>query len=334
MKKLGLVFAGGGGKGAYEIGVWKALKEFGVDQNIAVVSGTSVGGLNAALLMAGSYEIAAEIWLSIRPDQILKKTPATFIKAILINTFLSITPAFLNALIPTLLSDGIFSREGLLEIIDSRLDLDAVSNSGVTGYVACCPVDKFLSDVKYIKLNQMAPELIRKYLLATSAIPGIFPIEKIDDSYYVDGGTRGFVYGKCCREGFDNIPILPLLSEDCDYAIVVHLSAASIIRKESFPNLQILEIFPSQNLGGICDGILDFSAAGARKRLNLGYADAVKILQPFYETVLIQSKVNQSNRRLCYELDQVNREIDSILAEGGKIRNCSRRDLKCKAEGE
>jgi NTE family protein len=41
--KLGLVLAGGGGKGGYEIGVWKYLKEIGLDKKIAVISGTSVG---------------------------------------------------------------------------------------------------------------------------------------------------------------------------------------------------------------------------------------------------------------------------------------------------
>lgn len=50
MKKLGLVLSGGGGKGSYEIGVWRYLKEIGLDKKISVISGTSVGGLNAALI--------------------------------------------------------------------------------------------------------------------------------------------------------------------------------------------------------------------------------------------------------------------------------------------
>lgn len=46
---VGLVLSGGGGKGAYEIGVWKALDEYGVTPNIGAISGTSVGALNSAL---------------------------------------------------------------------------------------------------------------------------------------------------------------------------------------------------------------------------------------------------------------------------------------------
>lgn len=48
----GLVFCGGGGRGAYQIGVWQALRERGLDKYTAAVSGASVGALNAALLPA------------------------------------------------------------------------------------------------------------------------------------------------------------------------------------------------------------------------------------------------------------------------------------------
>lgn len=44
--KLGVVLSGGGSKGAYEIGVWKALRKLNVKYDI--VTGTSVGALNAA----------------------------------------------------------------------------------------------------------------------------------------------------------------------------------------------------------------------------------------------------------------------------------------------
>ena len=51
-QETGLVLAGGGGKGAYEVGVWKALNEYGFAKKITTISGTSVGGLNSALLPA------------------------------------------------------------------------------------------------------------------------------------------------------------------------------------------------------------------------------------------------------------------------------------------
>lgn len=50
-KEYGLVLEGGGAKGAYQIGAWKALKEAGV--KIKGIAGTSVGALNGALICMG-----------------------------------------------------------------------------------------------------------------------------------------------------------------------------------------------------------------------------------------------------------------------------------------
>ena len=46
---LGLVLSGGGAKGAYEVGVWQAMEEMGLAGDVAAISGTSVGAINAAL---------------------------------------------------------------------------------------------------------------------------------------------------------------------------------------------------------------------------------------------------------------------------------------------
>ena len=64
MNNIALVLSGGGGKGAYQIGVWKALKESGLDKEIVSVSGTSVGALNAALFIHNNLNVAEEIYLN------------------------------------------------------------------------------------------------------------------------------------------------------------------------------------------------------------------------------------------------------------------------------
>lgn len=70
-RSIGLVLAGGGGKGAYEVGVWRALDEYGITPNIGGVAGTSVGSLNAAMFAQGSCEDAARIWSTISPGAVL-----------------------------------------------------------------------------------------------------------------------------------------------------------------------------------------------------------------------------------------------------------------------
>ena len=59
-KEYGIVLEGGGARGAYQIGVWKALREAGV--KIRGVAGTSVGALNGALICMDDLEKAEEIW--------------------------------------------------------------------------------------------------------------------------------------------------------------------------------------------------------------------------------------------------------------------------------
>ena len=59
-KEYGIVLDGGGARGAYQIGAWKALKEAGV--KIAAVAGTSVGALNGALICMDDLEKAEKIW--------------------------------------------------------------------------------------------------------------------------------------------------------------------------------------------------------------------------------------------------------------------------------
>ena len=58
--KRAVVFSGGGAKGGYQIGAWQALRELNFSPNI--VTGTSVGAFNGALMASDKYEEALNIW--------------------------------------------------------------------------------------------------------------------------------------------------------------------------------------------------------------------------------------------------------------------------------
>ena len=68
-KIYAIALEGGGAKGAYQIGVWKALDEAGIKFN--AVSGTSVGALNGALMCMGDLEKAIALWCDIRLSDII-----------------------------------------------------------------------------------------------------------------------------------------------------------------------------------------------------------------------------------------------------------------------
>ena len=60
-ENFGLVLSGGGAKGAYEVGVWKALDDYGITDEIKVISGSSVGALNAALFTCTDSKTAEKL---------------------------------------------------------------------------------------------------------------------------------------------------------------------------------------------------------------------------------------------------------------------------------
>jgi NTE family protein len=74
----GLVLEGGGARGAYQIGVVKALFEHGLDFDGYV--GTSIGSINAAMLAQGDFDKALELWKSISMEQIFYEDELPILK--------------------------------------------------------------------------------------------------------------------------------------------------------------------------------------------------------------------------------------------------------------
>ena len=68
-KEYGIVLEGGGAKGAYQIGAWRALREAGI--RIKGAAGTSVGALNGALICMDDFEKAERIWENISYSRVM-----------------------------------------------------------------------------------------------------------------------------------------------------------------------------------------------------------------------------------------------------------------------
>mgnify|MGYP002802456739 FL=1 len=68
-REYGIVLEGGGAKGAYQIGAWRALREAGV--KIRGVAGASVGALNGALMCMGDLELAESVWRDLTYSQVM-----------------------------------------------------------------------------------------------------------------------------------------------------------------------------------------------------------------------------------------------------------------------
>ena len=77
---LGLALEGGGAKGAYEIGAYRALTELGY--HFDVICGVSIGAINAALLAQGDCEKAAEFWETTANDDLFSEEDKGFLEII------------------------------------------------------------------------------------------------------------------------------------------------------------------------------------------------------------------------------------------------------------
>ena len=264
--KIGLVFEGGGGKGSYQIGAWKAIRDMGIEPYITCVSGTSVGALNAALFYKGNYYLAEEVWNGISEEDILLEKE--------IDDFNN--------------GNCLFSQKKLSELIEKAISGSLKSYTCKKCFVTCRYRDK--SECKYFEWSSFYDlELKKRVLLASSAIPVIYESIEIDGEWFIDGGANG-----------DNIPVLPLERENLDYIIVIHLSYEQAITNTYSGN--VIEVFPSINLGGLIDGTLDFDNQSIKKRMLLGYDDTKSKLIRLAD--------------LCYKLRKI---------ENNKLKNKSKK---------
>lgn len=245
--KWGLVLAGGGGKGAYQIGVFRALREKLIDNYITAVSGSSVGALNAVLYALSSQKIAEYVWGEVTPDK-----------------FLKVDPSMID------LKEGLVSREGLMDIIDQYVNLEQVSNSDLDIYITTTIYDSLglgKGVAKYHRLNYKEPDTIKKLLLASSAMPVIYSPIEIDGFLHRDGGVA------------DNLPIEPLYDEGIRNFIVVGLSENTQLDYDKYSDAEFVFIKPGESIGDFFSGTLDFSKNGVKLRMELGYLDAIRILE-------------------------------------------------------
>lgn len=292
-KKWGLVLAGGGGKGAYQIGVLKALKEFGLMDQIVAVSGSSVGALNAILFTQKDTEKMEAVWKKITPEQIVDISEAGGDLLEVLQQKMGILGDFLESVslkeyLSKAKEEGICERDGLLKILESEVDLQKVTHSPEKIYATISSMENGVPVAKYCLLNGKTEEEIKKLLLASSALPVIYDAVEIDGVQYRDGGLA------------DNVPVKPLKDEGIDNLIVIRHSQAELrIDTNGKNEVTYLEITPSHSLGEFVTGTIDFSHDSILYRMSLGYYDGMRLLK---EAELVEAGMPTARLELKMEL--------------------------------
>lgn len=320
--KFGLVLAGGGAKGAYQAGALRYLAEIGFVPH--VIAGTSIGALNGAVL--ASYQpfptAVHELnlfWNEIGEANILRIHRGLIgaITAKTVGYFLSQYSDWVNTFL---------RMQGMLRSPDSIFDIAPVDHllrkivkpsdirQGIEVWATVFPslhipkieYDWLISATldfsrafmgvksEWLRIQDCQDdEAIYKLLLASAAIPLVFPKQEIEGQPYVDGGLA------------DNIPFGALARQGCTHVIVIHLSNGNIWNRHNFPEQTIIEIRPEQPMmtsdipvAGLVKSIIDFSPERIAELKENGYNDARRCVENIRDVIGIIKEERQARKRI------------------------------------
>jgi len=194
--------------------------------------------------------------------------------------------------------------------MDESVDFDHIRYSYIPCFATCLEVPALKT--KYFNISGLEESKVKSILIASSALPVIYGQEKIDGKTYIDGGVPNFG---------DNVPIKPLYDIGIRNFLVVHLSRDSIIEKDFYPDARILQIVPKENQGDLMEGTLDFSSEGARRRIEQGYNDTLRVLEPLYEMGIVQKRILDKSTQLQVDESNFYETRANILSQRSIIKN-------------
>lgn len=287
----GIVFCGGGAKGAFQLGVWKWLGEHGFADRFTGISGASVGALNALLFAEGDYEKAEAAWMEMKKGDLTRpnKDLGHAMFNWLMNTGIGLSAQLLSVLANWSKNAGLFSRKKLEDIVRKSITLESLQDKLV--YVSLSALalrpKKFgtrelviKSEYTYLDTRSRdSKEKNIKKVLASAAYPGAFTPVGVDGKICIDGGA------------LDNEPVYPLIKAGYRNILVVHLkkrekdgkdrleSFNKRLRKkfseEELEGVEICHVWPQQSL----KKLLEIDPKLTQKRINAGYEAAMSQLE-------------------------------------------------------
>ena len=237
-KKIGLVLSGGGARAAYQVGVLKAIARLlPQDQPnpFHIISGTSAGAINAVALAsyASHYRQGIQrlehIWKNFSCDQIFRSDFLSVLKwssTFFLNTFFGYKAGEPVSLLDNSPLRQLVKKMILFENIQKAIDNQDLHALCVTasGYASGESVS-FFQGHKTIKNWQrlrrigLRSRINADHLLASSAIPAVFPAVQINREYFGDGAIRQLA------------PMSPALHLGADKILVIGVSGQAHKRK-------------------------------------------------------------------------------------------------------
>lgn len=307
----GLVLSGGGAKGAYQVGVLKALLE--LEASVDMVAGASMGALNGAVLACApslpeGVKRLETLWNTLAAQSPVQAHTPTYLK-LLAAAGLSLgfpLPSVLGQ-IPALarvmpwigqaigaeadwLESALLSDQPLKVLMDEYLDTKGLmqglplyvsvyeSRGGLEDLLRCAVAETGLVDTppsKFLHVQSLPEQDQRQALLASAAIPLLYEAQQVGNARYTDGGQGGWqtVQG--------NTPITPLIEAGCVQVIVTHLTDGSLWSRHDFPDTTVLEIrpqsliTPDNSMLRAANAALGFDSSNISRLMEQGYRDTM-----------------------------------------------------------
>jgi len=209
-KRIALILPGAGARGAYQVGVLKAIARLlprHAPNPFSVISGTSAGAINAAVLAsrAHHFEVAVAemeaVWSNFSADQVLRTDDWAMLKASL-HWLVALVFGGLGVRNPPSLLDN----APLRELLGRHIHFSRIATSLKRGHLdALAVTSAAYTSARSVTFYQSALELqpwrrVRRegrpevitldHLMASSAVPFVFPPVRIGNEYYGDGSMR------------------------------------------------------------------------------------------------------------------------------------------------
>ncbi|MBI9106535.1 MAG: patatin-like phospholipase family protein [Spirochaetales bacterium] len=253
---VALVLSGGGAKGAYEVGVWKALIDLEVE--IDAVYGVSVGAVNGAAIAAGDYQKIQNLWLGITKSDVMNISEAG--QRVLEGSFSMRDLA--DAAGEIIEHKGI-DVSPLRALLETSINEDEIRAGGRDFGLLTFSLTEF--ENKYVYISDIPEGELIDYILASANFP-LFQRQIINGKEYIDGAV------------YKNVPIEMVDPGRNRRAVVVVLEYSSprdiadLISNYNAYELELTIIRPSGDLGSI----LDFNAEYSRRIMGMGYLDCLR----------------------------------------------------------
>lgn len=295
-KKYGIVLEGGGARGAYQIGAWKALREAGV--RIRGVAGTSVGALNGAFISMDHLEEAEQVWKNITYSRVMDVDDDYMQR--LFHGELPLKEAVSRVL--KKIGEGGVDIKPLRELIRNQVDITALQNSSIPLYILTFQVDA-MQELE-LNLQEADPETICDYLVASACIFPLFKNQKLDGKTFIDGGA------------INNVPLDTLIRRGYEDIIMIRIFGPGREKRVRIPEgTQVLQIRPRVRLGSI----IDFNAKKSKRNMKIGYYDAKRLIYG------LKGKIYyiEENQEECYYLNQFIRAAEPVRESMEEIYHLS-----------